>query len=178
MVTRSRLGPSTLPTSHGLRDGRAVVQRIVRTAGSAVFGLVCKWLATGTNRIGKARITDFDVTNTWVRTDPSPSAMHLSVYTPNGTKSTADSLAIGATMHPYDIPMRALIARDVTNLLLGGRCISGDFIAHSSYRVTGTAAATGQAAGVAAALSANLNTTPALLKCEEIKKHLHNITLK
>jgi hypothetical protein len=50
--------------------------------------------------------------------------------------------------------MRALIARDVTNLFLGGRCISGDFIAHSSYRVTGTAAATGQASGVAATLGA------------------------
>ena len=57
-------------------------------------------------------------------------------------------------MRPYDIPMRALISRDVGNVLLAGRCISGDFIAHSSYRVTGTAAATGQAAGAAAALSA------------------------
>ena len=34
--------------------------------------------------------------------------------------------------------MRALVARDVDGLLLAGRCISGDFIAHSSYRVTGT----------------------------------------
>lgn len=51
----------------------------------------------------------------------------------------------------YDIPLRALIARDIDNLLMAGRCISGDFIAHSSYRVTGNAVAMGEAAGTAAA---------------------------
>lgn len=55
---------------------------------------------------------------------------------------------------PYDIPFRALIAKDATNLLLAGRCISGDFFSHSSYRVTGNAVAMGQAAGVGAALAA------------------------
>jgi hypothetical protein len=53
-------------------------------------------------------------------------------------------------MKPYDIPMRALIATDVDNLVLAGRCISGDFYAHASYRVTGTAVATGEAAGLLA----------------------------
>ncbi|MDZ4198749.1 MAG: FAD-dependent oxidoreductase [Kiritimatiellia bacterium] len=77
---------------------------------------------------------------------------------------------------PYDIPMRALIARDVQNLLLAGRCISGDFIAHSSYRVTGTAAATGQAAGVGAALSARQNQSLADLKWPEVKQALTQIS--
>jgi len=61
---------------------------------------------------------------------------------------------------PYDIPLRALIARDVDGLLLAGRCISGDFLAHSSYRVSGDAAQTGQAAGVAAALAARADVSP------------------
>ncbi|WP_265595367.1 FAD-dependent oxidoreductase [Verrucomicrobium sp. BvORR106] len=39
--------------------------------------------------------------------------------------------------HPYDIPLRALIAKDVDGLLMAGRCISGDFTAHASYRVHG-----------------------------------------
>ena len=38
--------------------------------------------------------------------------------------------AIGAK--PYDIPLGALIAADVDGLMMAGRCISGDFIAHSS----------------------------------------------
>ena len=73
---------------------------------------------------------------------------------------------------PYDIPMRALVSRDVDGLLLAGRCISGDFIAHASYRVTGTAAATGQAAGVAAALSALQRIPAADLPWPEIKAKL------
>nr|HML46278.1 FAD-dependent oxidoreductase [Clostridia bacterium] len=55
---------------------------------------------------------------------------------------------------PYDIPLRALQAKDVDGLYLAGRCISGDFYAHASYRVTGDAAALGEAAGKAAALEA------------------------
>ena len=61
---------------------------------------------------------------------------------------------------PYDIPVRALIARDVNNLLLAGRCISGDFFAHSSYRVTGNAVAMGEAAGKLAAAAALRGMTP------------------
>jgi hypothetical protein len=57
----------------------------------------------------------------------------------------------GVKAQPYDIPLRALIAKDVDNLLLAGRCISGDFLAHASYRVTGNAVAMGEAAGQAAA---------------------------
>lgn len=56
----------------------------------------------------------------------------------------------------YHIPYRSLIARDVENLLLGSRCISGTHEAHSSYRVMCSICSIGQAAGVAAALAANL----------------------
>jgi hypothetical protein len=57
----------------------------------------------------------------------------------------------GIKSKPYDIPLRALIAADVDGLYLAGRCISGDFLAHASYRVTGNAVAMGEAAGAAAA---------------------------
>jgi hypothetical protein len=63
----------------------------------------------------------------------------------------------GFRAKPYDIPLRSLIARDVQGLLMAGRCISGDFIAHSSYRVTGNAVAMGEAAGDAAARAALAN---------------------
>ncbi len=61
---------------------------------------------------------------------------------------------------PYDIPIRALIAKDVEGLMMAGRCISGDFIAHSSYRVTGNAVPMGEAAGVLAAKAAKADKTP------------------
>ncbi len=52
---------------------------------------------------------------------------------------------------PYDIHPEALRAADFDNLHLAGRCISGDFLAHASYRITGAAAAMGAAAGQRAA---------------------------
>jgi hypothetical protein len=70
---------------------------------------------------------------------------------------------------PYDIPYRALIARDVQGLLLAGRCISGDFYAHASYRVTGNAVPMGEAAGAAAALAAWTGALPQDLPWPDIK---------
>ena len=66
----------------------------------------------------------------------------------------------GIKVKPYDIPLRALIARDVDGLMMAGRCISGDFIAHASYRVTGNAVAMGEAAGVVSAVAAKSRRLP------------------
>lgn len=76
---------------------------------------------------------------------------------------------------PYDVPLRALIARDVDGLLMAGRCISGDFIAHSSYRVTGNAVAMGQAAGVTAALSAKQVCLPHEVSWVDVREALDEI---
>ena len=70
----------------------------------------------------------------------------------------------GTRSRPYDIPLRALIARDVDNLLMAGRCISGDFLAHASYRVTGNAVPLGEAAGRLAAQAALAGRSPAELR--------------
>jgi ribulose 1,5-bisphosphate synthetase/thiazole synthase len=51
----------------------------------------------------------------------------------------------------YEIPLRCLISRDTSNLLVAGRLADADQQAGASLRVMGTAFATGQAAGVAAA---------------------------
>lgn len=54
----------------------------------------------------------------------------------------------------YHIPWRSLVAADLDNLALGSRCISGDVVAHSSYRVMSGVSAIGEAAGTGAALAA------------------------
>ena len=51
----------------------------------------------------------------------------------------------------YDIPLRCLRSADTQNLFAAGRTADGDRQAGASIRVMGTAFATGQAAGVAAA---------------------------
>lgn len=66
----------------------------------------------------------------------------------------------GIRSRGYDIPLRSLIAADVYGLMMAGRCISGDFFAHSSYRMTGNAVAMGEAAGRTAAVAAKRNILP------------------
>jgi hypothetical protein len=66
------------------------------------------------------------------------------------------------------VPFRALVARDVRGLLVAGRCLSGDFWAHLSYWVTGNAVATGEAAGVGAAVATASGRLPHELSFSEI----------
>jgi hypothetical protein len=68
---------------------------------------------------------------------------------------------------PYDIPLRSLISKDINNLLMAGRCISGDFIAHASYRVTGNAVPLGEAAGQLAAVAVQNNQVPKEISWEK-----------
>jgi hypothetical protein len=82
-------------------------------------------------------------------------------------KEVDHSFAKGG-LKPYDIPYPALVAADVEGLLMAGRCISGDFIAHSSYRVTGNSVALGEAAGLAAAVSLKKGKMPHELHWREI----------
>ena len=55
----------------------------------------------------------------------------------------------------YDIPLGCLIPKGMTNLMMAGRCLSADRVAHSSARVMGTCMAMGQAAGQACAIALN-----------------------
>ena len=70
---------------------------------------------------------------------------------------------------PYDIPLGALVAADVDGLMMAGRCISGDFIAHSSYRVTGNAVPMGEAAGRACVVSLRQGRLPHELSAADLQ---------
>ncbi len=84
----------------------------------------------------------------------------MDVHSPNPAISKDYDFNGRQSVRPYDIPYGALVARDVNGLLMAGRCISGDFLAHSSYRVTGNAVAMGEAAGKAAAQCARHDQLP------------------
>ena len=94
----------------------------------------------------------------------------VDIHAPN--QEINDKSAIirgGIVMKPYDIPLRALIAKDVDGLMMAGRCISGDFIAHASYRVTGNSVATGEAAGAVAAIASKSNRMPHEVDWKEVR---------
>jgi hypothetical protein len=124
------------PEQIGIRDGRRIRGRYVMSQDDLIAG------ATQPDAVVKATF---------------PVDIHALSAEEN--KKSAYSSA-GVKMKPYDIPLRALIARDVDGLMMAGRCISGDFIAHASYRVTGNAVAMGEAAGATAAVSAKQKIAP------------------
>ena len=60
----------------------------------------------------------------------------------------------------------------VDGLIVAGRCISGTHEAHSSYRVMPIVMATGQAAGVTAALAARRGIGPRETSVREVQHEL------
>lgn len=85
--------------------------------------------------------------------------------------STGD--AAGARLRaPYEIPYRCLVPKSVDNLLVAGRPISADHVAHGSLRVMGTTMALGEAAGAAAALCRTRGITPRRLDGRELRVDL------
>ena len=75
-------------------------------------------------------------------------------------------------IQPYDIPLRCLLPEALDGMLLAGRCISGDFYAHGSYRVTGTASRLGQVAGCCAALAVQQGVRPHEVSFSSLQREL------
>lgn len=121
----------------GVRDGRRIAGRFMVKQEDLVKG---------------ARYDDGVVRATFGVDIHSTTAEH------NKTKSAIHATDI--KVKPYDIPLRALIAKDVDGLMMAGRCISGDFVSHSSYRVTGNAVGMGEGVGVIGALAATSKRLP------------------
>lgn len=95
----------------------------------------------------------------------------IDIHSPKGKGTLLRKLPLGGA---YDIPLRSLLPREVANLLVAGRCISGTHEAHSSYRVTPIAMATGQAAGVCAAIAAHRGAAPRDVDSSIVQEELLN----
>lgn len=108
---------------------------------------------------GEYRITDDDILE-GRRFDDGICLVTFGVDVHKLKSDDTTECARGYRTKPYHIPYRALLPKGVKNLMLAGRCISGDFYPHASYRVMGNMAATGEAAGYAAARSAENNVSP------------------
>ena len=97
------------------------------------------------------------------------SCFHIDIHDPNPNSGISNGRG---PSKPFEIPYGCLVPQDVEGLLLAGRCISGDHRAHASYRVTGTAMAIGQAAGLAAAMAVKRKTIPSLIDGESLHAEL------
>jgi hypothetical protein len=141
-------------TSHhiGVREGRRIIGRYRMNANDLITG---------------AAQPD-PVCTVHMPVDVHPThAQHGDGYSSEGVRSK-----------PYDISMRALIAADVDGLIMAGRCISGDFIAHASYRVTGNAVSIGEFAGALAACCAETRQLPHEADYNTVKALLQRVRWK
>jgi len=100
--------------------------------------------------VGVHTVTAEEYVNAYHYADSISRGIHpIDIHASKGTSQTRIDLK-----QPAYVPYRALIAADFPNLLVAGRCISTDRQALASLRVQGSCMGTGQAAGAAAAMSA------------------------
>lgn len=76
-------------------------------------------------------------------------AYPVDIHDVSGTRGRLEAVANGY----YEIPAGCLRVRGFRNLLVAGRCLSADHVAHGSVRVIPACYATGEAAGTLAALA-------------------------
>jgi len=108
--------------------------------------------------VGEYRLTAKDVLTCGPFEDAIARGSYpIDIHDPQGKDTIIRRLPAGGA---YDIPLRCLLPDGVDRLLVAGRCISGSHEAHSSYRVTPIAMATGHAAGVCAAIAARTGQPP------------------
>lgn len=93
----------------------------------------------------------------------------IDIHNPDGNGTIIRRLPPGEA---YDIPLRCLLPSDVKNLTVAGKCISGTYEAQASYRSMPICMATGQAAGVGAAISAREDKSPHDVPATNVQKEL------
>lgn len=74
----------------------------------------------------------------------------------------------------YWIPYRSLLARELSNLLVAGRCISVDHRVHHATKEIPACMATGEAAGTAAALAVQNSVTPKAIDVQRLQERLRS----
>ncbi len=93
----------------------------------------------------------------------------IDLHSPTGKGTILKKIKPGTA---YSIPLRCLIPLKVENLLVGGRCISGTHVANASYRTMPICMATGQAAGVCAALAVEQGKFPRAVAFLDVQSEL------
>ncbi|HWR40160.1 MAG TPA: FAD-dependent oxidoreductase [Patescibacteria group bacterium] len=93
----------------------------------------------------------------------------IDVHSPDGEGTQTKKLPYGAV---YGIPYRSLLAREITNLITVGRCISATSEACAAVRVSPIAMAIGQAGGTAGAMAVLSSCQPTELPAGELRQAL------
>jgi hypothetical protein len=120
--------------------------------------------------IGEYTLTGADSVNgTRFADSIAADASALDIHEPRGADVDFRGLP------PYEIPYRCLLPQQVEQILVAGRCISADHAAHARSRNMPACMATGQAAGVAAAVAINERVTVRNVPVAKVQHHLRKL---
>lgn len=104
--------------------------------------VVCEYMLTGQDVAGYTKFEDYIATSNYP----------VDIHDAGDEQLQFKEVPVGERY--YEIPMRSLVVKGLDNLFVVGRCMGADFIAQSSVRVQASCRASGEAAGIAAALAA------------------------
>jgi hypothetical protein len=160
-------------------EGRRQIQQIARFLKEYVPGFAQTYVIQSgvtvgvreTRRIlGEYILTEADILEARKHDDVIARGSYpIDIHNPQGKGTVLKHLGLGES---YDIPLRCLIPLKVENILTAGRCISGTHEALSSYRIMPIAMATGQAAGVCAALGVKQGQPPRKIDYRLVQREL------
>jgi hypothetical protein len=173
------LGTDVWDLTHAECEGRRQVRRLSRFFRRYVPGFERSYnIQSGvtvcvreTRRIlGEYRLTGDDILQARKFDDVIALGTYpMDIHSPTGKGTVLKHIPAGRA---YDIPLRCLLPRHVENLLVAGRCISGTHEAQSSYRVMAISMATGQAAGICAALAAREARQPREVPFRDVQEEI------
>ncbi|HSB06461.1 MAG TPA: FAD-dependent oxidoreductase [Thermodesulfobacteriota bacterium] len=173
------LGTDVWDLTYAERQGRRQMRQIARFLMKHVPGFEKSYISQSgatvgvreTRRItGEYQLTVNDVLSGRRFEDGIARCSYpLDIHNSLGTGTLLKRLPAGQA---YDIPLRCLLPLGTENLLVAGRCISGSREALSSYRIMPVSVATGQAAGLCAALSIQGNCPPRRIPLQHVRERL------
>lgn len=173
------LGTDAWDLSHAEEEGRRQMREVMRFLRERVPGFAHAYVnASGTQvgvresrRIrGLYTLTGDDVLGAHRFGDVvARNAYPVDIHNPQGRGTHLRRLP---PCEAYDIPLRCLVPVEHDGLLVAGRCISTTHEALSSVRVMPSCMATGQAAGVAAALAVRAEAAPRDLDARHVQDEL------
>jgi hypothetical protein len=114
---------------------------------------------TGADSLGGTRFED----------SIAADASALDIHDPKGADVDFQGL------RPYEIPYRCLLPQQVEQMLVAGRCISADHAAHARSRNMPACMATGQAAGIAAAVAIDERVTVRNVPIAKVQQRLRRL---
>lgn len=114
---------------------------------------------TGSDSLGGTRFED----------SIAADASALDIHDPKGADVDFQGL------RPYEIPYRCLLPQQVEQVLVAGRCISADHAAHARSRNMPACMATGQAAGIAAAVAIEERVTVRNVPIAKVQQRLRRL---